>query len=157
MDDRLSEVVGQVTRGWMRWGREAARSLGLSMPQLFLLRGLGETGPVPATRWAEMIGSSPSATTSLLDGLEEAGLVQRTHDAIDRRQVLISLTPKGRKMTEQLRTTTCARWREVCAGISRDDLESARSTLKTIADRMGNPEEGRAPLRAAGAPRRSKA
>lgn len=153
-EDHLSEVVGLVMRGWMRKGREDARSLGLTLPQLFLIKGLSEMGLVPVTRWAEMIGSSPSAATALLDGLETSGLLQRSHDVVDRRQVLVSLTPKGRKMADRLRASSRARWRELCAGIPRSDLESAGATLGIIADRLGPVEGPPLPSATARAPRR---
>lgn len=146
--DRLSETVGRVARGWIRIGREEARGLGLSLPQLFLLRGVRELGPFPATRWADLIGSSPSALTGLLDGLEDGGYVQRTHDEADRRQVLISLTPKGRTLADRLKAEFQARWRTYCSGIPPPRLDAAADVLGLILARMGPvaAEESRLPI-----------
>ncbi|HZY69665.1 MAG TPA: MarR family transcriptional regulator [Thermoplasmata archaeon] len=135
--DRLSETVGQVARGWIRIGREEARRLGLSLPQLFLLRGLRELGPFPASRWVDLMGSSPSALTGLLDGLESGGYIQRTHDREDRRQVLVSLSSKGRALADSLKEEFQARWRTYCSGIAPSRLETAADVLGVILERMG--------------------
>lgn len=40
--------------------------------------------------------------TGLLDGLERSGMIARQHDAVDRRKLLISLTPSGESLTRDL-------------------------------------------------------
>lgn len=126
-----------MTRGWIRWAKEEARTLDLSLPQMFLLGGLEERGEVPVTRYVEMMGASPSATTGLLDGLEEAGFVTRTPDRDDRRQVLIGLTPKGTRLAAQLKAKSLARWATLCKGLPPADLEAAIRVFDRIFARMG--------------------
>lgn len=146
-DDRLAETVARLTRGWLRVGREEARSLGLTLPQLFLLGALRERGSMPVNRWVEMMGVSPSAATGLLDGLEGSGFIVRAHDAIDRRQVLVSLSSEGRKLADRLRGEFRERWRTYCADIPPSRLELTTATLDRILERMGGPTptEERAP------------
>jgi DNA-binding MarR family transcriptional regulator len=138
----LSETVTQLTRGWVRFARERARALGLTLPQLFLLGGLRELGTIPVNRWVERMGTSPSATTALLDGLEATGYVRRTHDAVDRRQVLVSLTPNGRKIAERLKHVFRDRWKALCEDIPERELEAATATLAKIVRRLGADEDG---------------
>jgi DNA-binding MarR family transcriptional regulator len=140
-DERLSETVLHLTRGWMRLGREAARGLGLSLPQLFLLSGLREMGKVPVTRWVEVMGSSPSACTGLIDGMESEGYILRTRDDVDRRQVLISLTPKGRHVADRVNEELRQKWKTFCANIPRAQLGAASATLERIQSRIGPVEE----------------
>ncbi len=108
----------------------------LSLPQIFLLGGLREKGRIPVTRWAEQMGASPSATTGLLDTLEASGYVLRVHDEADRRQVLVSLTPKGRRLAEKVRATFQSHWSQFCTGIPPRELETAAGTLDLILQRM---------------------
>jgi DNA-binding MarR family transcriptional regulator len=135
-DLQLSEAVGRLTRGWMRTAKEQGRALHLSLPQLLLIRSLTEIEEIPVTRWAEMIGASPSATTGLLDGLEAEGYVRRTHASDDRRQVLISLLPKGRRLADRMVEIHERRWRRYCRGLAPRRLREAADTLDSISERM---------------------
>ncbi|HXW66805.1 MAG TPA: MarR family transcriptional regulator [Thermoplasmata archaeon] len=135
--DRLARTVGRLVRNRIKHGREEARALGLTLPQLFVLVGLREFEPMPVSRWTDAIGVSPSATTGLLDGLEEAGYLARVHGRTDRRQVLISLTPAGRRLGARVERGARARWRAFCRGVSEQDLGAAADTLERIVRRMG--------------------
>jgi len=131
-EERLWAAVSSMTRLWLRRAREEARSVGLSLPQLFLIGGLKETGPIPVSRWVELVGSSPSAATGLLDGLEAAGVLARSHDPSDRRQVLISLTPQGQRLSFRLYTEMRRSFTAYCDGVPGDDLRSSAATLERI-------------------------
>lgn len=131
-ETRLAEAVSQLTHGWMRLARERARTLDLSFPQMMILGFVHRSGRVPASRWVEMMGASPSATTSLLDGLENMGLLRRAHGMRDRRQVLVALTPKGERLMRQIRTDFMRQWRLVCEQITTERLESASQDLERI-------------------------
>ena len=106
--------------------------MGLSLPQLFLIGGLKETGPIPVSRWVELVGSSPSAATGLLDGLEAAGFLARSHDPLDRRQVLIALTPQGQRLSFRLYTEMRRSFTAYCDGIPGDELRAAAATLERV-------------------------
>jgi DNA-binding MarR family transcriptional regulator len=135
-EERLSRAVARTARGWMRLGREEARALELTLPQVMLMHALNEVGPLPATRWAELVGSSPSASTGLLDGLEAAGYVRREHDRTDRRLVLVSLTASGRAVVRRLVAAHRRRWRSLCRGIPEGRLAAAAGTLDEIVERL---------------------
>ncbi|MBC7253496.1 MAG: MarR family transcriptional regulator [Actinobacteria bacterium] len=51
---------------------------------------------------ANMLGISPPAVTSLLEGLEERGLLRRTPGIKDRRRVELALTPTGRRLVRRV-------------------------------------------------------
>lgn len=77
----------------------------VTVPQCVCLQALLpaalEAGPL-----AERLGSSPSATTRLVDGLAKRGWVERARDASDRRRVQVQLTPSGEAQALELRTLT---------------------------------------------------
>lgn len=135
---RLAFTVSRMVRGSIRLLRENGRPLGLSLPQLFLLGALWDSGALAIGQWVEMVGVSPSAMTSLLDGLEEGGFVVREHAANDRRQVMIELTPRGRRLAGRLRREFRGRWNLYCAEIPSKELEAAAATLGKVADRMSS-------------------
>jgi DNA-binding MarR family transcriptional regulator len=53
----------------------------------------------------------------VLDGLEAEGLLERTRDKWDRRQRLVSLTPKGQRVLAATRRATAAAETKVFAGL----------------------------------------
>ena len=142
-ESRLHETTAHLMRGWMRLAREDARDLGLTVQQLLLLGGLIQMGVIPATRWAELVGASPSTATGLLDGLESAGLVRRVHATEDRRQVLVVLTAKGQRIAERLARDRRQKWRGYCHGIPANDLDSTSTTLAKILERIDEEAERR--------------
>jgi long-chain acyl-CoA synthetase len=85
-------------------GRVAARlskqvelalvDVNLSIAQYRVLANLSE-GPSAASALAERLIVSRPSVTAIADGLVERGLVERTHNADDRRAVIHVLTDRG--------------------------------------------------------------
>ena len=63
---------------------------------------LDQEGPMTAGRLAERARLSPGAMTALLDRLEKRGFARRTRDTVDRRRVLVEVTPELRQMAAEL-------------------------------------------------------
>ncbi len=55
-------------------------------------------GPLKPSQLAALAMVSPAGMTNRIDRLEEAGLVERRHDLVDRRSSLIELTEEGRDL-----------------------------------------------------------
>ncbi len=71
-------------------------SAGLTLPQLLLLEALRrEPDPLTAGRLAQQVSLTQGTVTSILDRLEDRGLIHRGRAADDRRRVLVTLTPLG--------------------------------------------------------------
>src|SRR5438132_5231531 len=79
---------------------QVARLLKLNRTDLRCLDWLFD-GPKTAGQLAEAIGLSSAATTTLLDRLEQRGLVRRVRDAGDRRKVLAEMTELGYRQSGQ--------------------------------------------------------
>lgn len=92
-------------RRFLQEGDSTARDAGLEPQQYLLLltiRGL-EDGPEPSIRaLAERLALRHHSTVELVDRLEGHGLVKRTRGREDRRQVLVSLQPRGEKLLEKV-------------------------------------------------------
>ena len=76
--------------------RELEREYGLTVPQLNVLWAVGASHRVPIGQVADRISLSGATVTSIVDRLEEHDLVRRERSTDDKRQVLVSLTDKGR-------------------------------------------------------------
>jgi DNA-binding MarR family transcriptional regulator len=97
----LLAAVGRATQAYQRatdgFDDEVGRKLGLNSTDLRCLDWLSETA-MSAGELAEATGLSSAATTSLLDRLERRGFVQRERDTVDRRKVLVRMTPDGQQL-----------------------------------------------------------
>ena len=91
---RLTKVVEGMSSQVSKPTPDEWSEFDLTMPQLRALSYLGQT-PQRMSDLAAFLGSSLSATTSLVERLEAKGLVRRIHDPIDRRVVMCNLTPIG--------------------------------------------------------------
>lgn len=85
-----------------RWSRLMSQQHGVTVAGgtvLILLASRGEATPREIARrcWV-----NPATMTGIVDTLERDGLVQRRRDAADRRQVLLSLTPRGRSLAVEV-------------------------------------------------------
>ena len=72
--------------------------LGLTYPQYLVLSTLWEADGLPISAIAERLSLDSSTITPLVKRLEGAGFLNRRRNTKDERQVLVSLTDKGRKM-----------------------------------------------------------
>jgi len=92
-------------RRFLQEGDATAREAGLEPQQYLLLlaiRGL-EAGQEASIRTlAERLSLRHHSTVELVDRLEAHGLVKRTRGKEDRRQVLVSLQPRGEKLLERV-------------------------------------------------------
>ncbi len=78
--------------------RKLEREFGLTVPQLTVLWAVGPGDRAPIGRVADRVHLSGATVTSIVDRLEEHGLVSRARSTGDKRRVLISLTAEGRAL-----------------------------------------------------------
>lgn len=70
----------------------------VTWPQWMVLNVLTANNVNTPAVVAEQLGVDRSGITRLLDRLEEKGYIERTHDKLDRRSVLLALTTKGSRL-----------------------------------------------------------
>jgi len=78
-----------------RMAEQSCQSTGISLPQYRLLVSIGESSQ-RASSLATALDVSRPTLTSLVDGLEQAGLLRRRPVASDRRGILLEITQDGR-------------------------------------------------------------
>lgn len=83
-----------------RFAERTCLESGVSLPQYRLLvSASGE--PQRASELAEAVGVSRPTLTSLVDNMEEAGLIRRVPEPTDRRGIRLELTEAGREARRQ--------------------------------------------------------
>ena len=94
---RIRQFVGE--------GDAAARAAGLEPQQYLLLlalRGLPEGEEATIRTLADRLALKHHSAVELIDRLEVHGYVRRSRNRDDRRQVLVTLLPRGEKLLEQV-------------------------------------------------------
>jgi DNA-binding MarR family transcriptional regulator len=100
----LSELRYLIRR-FLQEGDETARQAGLEPQQYLLLlaiRGLEPGQEASIRAIAERLALRHHSTVELIDRMEAHGFVKRTRGREDRRQVLVSLQPRGEKLLEKV-------------------------------------------------------
>lgn len=77
------------------------RALGVSPLEGHLLTYLRKYAPVPIGELVRVFGIKQSTFTSMLDRMEDAGLIRREMNPRDRRSFLIHITDQGREMAKR--------------------------------------------------------
>ncbi|MCP3888092.1 MAG: MarR family transcriptional regulator [Desulfobulbaceae bacterium] len=75
---------------------------GLTVSQFGILEALFHLGPMPQKELAQKILKSAGNITTVINNLEKASLVSRTTNDQDRRFYNISLTPKGKRLIQDI-------------------------------------------------------
>ena len=100
----LAELRYRIRR-FLQEGDDTARQTQLE-PQHYLLllavRGLPEGQEATIRALAERLSLRHHSTVELVDRMEAHGYVKRTRGREDRRQVLVSLQPRGEKLLEHV-------------------------------------------------------
>jgi DNA-binding MarR family transcriptional regulator len=134
-DALISELLDEMTSWSARDRMLAFRSWvkgSLSLIHLNVLTVLETDGPLPMSRLAEMLDVSVASTSGIIGRMEERGLVERSHDAGDRRVVLVRPTAAGiaifRDITEHRRQHLGALFER----LSHDELAALLTGLRAM-------------------------
>lgn len=88
--------------GWEERVNQAAASVGLSPVSAWALVQLDPSDPISQKELAARLRCNPSTVVDPTDRLEDAGLVVRHANPADRRVNVLVVTPKGRKVRDEL-------------------------------------------------------
>lgn len=143
----LREACARLVYTSIRTARSDAGQEGISMPQLFLLGALARSGPTPVTRLTAWTGARAPTLSGALDALVEAGWVARTHGTADRRQVIVTLSPRGRRVAARLESRSAARWKRLAPRLASPDARVAVQVLRQVVEGLTG-EDGRGGSRA---------
>lgn len=97
----LDEISPLLTRAKRMWA-ERCQERGLSVTHFQVLAVLDSAGPLSMSRLADHMGVSLPNATGIISRMEERGVIERAHDDVDRRLVMVRLTDAGRDVTREL-------------------------------------------------------
>jgi len=120
----------------LRTARAADTDLDLDGPRASLLSVLVFAGPRPVTRLAELEQVSAPAITKMVSALESTGLARRERSETDRRVVLVSATPAGKRLLQRGRAARVRAIAALLADTTEAQLQTLRAASDVIAERL---------------------
>ena len=142
----LSQVGAHSSRRW----HERLAPIGLDPRAVLLLRHVAaEEGRTQASL-ATSLAIPASRIVGVVDELEQHGLLERRSNRSDRRAHALWLTPKGRKVLDEVMAISRAHEIELCAGLPEADRQRLIELLTLVAAEQGlaaggHPRLGEAP------------
>ncbi|MEO1041138.1 MAG: MarR family transcriptional regulator [Pseudomonadota bacterium] len=98
LSEHVCHSIYTINLAIQRAYKPALDYLGLTYPQYLVLNLLWDRDAQTVSSLAEQLDLEPSTLTPMLKRLESSGLVKRTRNPKDERQVLIELTREGREL-----------------------------------------------------------
>jgi DNA-binding MarR family transcriptional regulator len=130
LERQVCFALSVATRSVLSVYRPILERMGLTHPQYLVMLALWGQSPLAVKELIEMLQLDGPTLSPLLKRLEAAGLVTRTRDPDDERQLRIGLTEKGRALREQALNVPPAVVAKL--GMSLGDLEDLHKGLTTL-------------------------
>lgn len=109
-----------------------AREVGLTGPQLTVIKLLESFGDLSLSSLSERIRAQNSTVTGIIDRMEREGLVVRERSKTDRRVVLIKLSDKGSELARSIQVEPMEIFRTALMSLERSDLEDLLRILGKV-------------------------
>jgi DNA-binding MarR family transcriptional regulator len=139
----IDEVVDGVLRASRALVAVAARSIAgvdgtVTLPQYRTLVALAAHGPQNVRTLADEIDVHPSTATRMCDRLATRGLIDRNLSSESRREVIISLTPAGRRLVDKVMTRRRRAIRDIVAKVPGPLRPAMVDALQAFSDAAGD-------------------
>lgn len=108
----------------------------LTGPQLMMLYTINGMGSCPAGKLASKLEVTPSAITVMIDRLVQNGFVERKHDELDRRIVLLEATAKGKEVLKELGKLRAEAIKAYLACVEPEELELFLTIFEKIVKKI---------------------
>ena len=140
---QLADQLHRLTRQLRKAQAGRLAPLGLTPAQERALRLITRSDEPPRmTELADRLGIVPRSLTTVVDSLEEAGLVRREIDPRNRRAILLRLTDQGAAVRDELREARRRAAEDLFAPLTAED----RDTLARLLTRLDPPDSPGQPV-----------
>jgi DNA-binding MarR family transcriptional regulator len=155
-EDAASEEVLILLRRLIRavdlHSKKLVRETGLTTPQVVVLQAIRDSGEVTTGRISSAVSLSQATVTTIVDRLEDRGLIERYRSTIDRRVVHLRLTAAGRSALRKAPPLLHERFRRSYASLNPARQRAILNALRDVAEMMGANSLDAAPLLHVSAP-----
>ena len=116
---------------------DRTREMGLTPGDAGVIRLLGRAPGLSQRSLADRLGAVPSRVVSLIDSLEERGLVERVRSSTDRRNYELHLTNAGKRVLGELRGIAEQHEAELLAPLTTEQIGELDVLLAQLASGHG--------------------
>ena len=134
LDSQLCFSLYAATIAVNRTYKPMLDQLGLTYPQYLVLSTLWEQDGLAVSAIADRLSLESSTITPLVKRLEAAGFLTRKRNARDERQVLVSLTIKGRSLEQKTACLTDKLLER--SGLTPDQLTKLNQQVRKLQDAL---------------------
>jgi len=121
---RYTEAIGSLD--------DRHEGLDITLVQSRLLYTIGSLQEPPVNQIADELGLDLAYTSRVLGTLEDAKLIRRTISADDRRQRVVALTAKGRRLLDEIERRSNQRVLALVRHLDADDIDRLLDAMDTI-------------------------
>lgn len=131
-----------------RW-RPFLHERGLTDQQWRVMRALREVDSLEIVELGKRCCIHPASLSRILPNLAAQGVISRRHNAADQRRVIVSLSPRGRRLTEKIVAEGERIYEELARDIGQERLDHLYGRLEELIDLLAAPrangKRGRVP------------
>lgn len=138
--------IAETSRTMRRYYDRRASSLGVTTAQWRALAWLGHEPGLKQVELAERLDVEPITAGRIIDRLQEAGLVERKPDPVDRRVWRLELTDKAGPIMAKLRDLAEELTEVAFAGFAMEEMLDLRAKLARMRDNIGRADFGQRKL-----------
>lgn len=95
-----------------------------------------DTESYPMNEVADLMLISKASVTSLIDTLEQKGLLERVSNPNDRRPKIIKTTPKGFDLTEELSPHCSMSMNQLFESFTKDEIKSLNEKIVNMLKKL---------------------
>lgn len=136
---RLGRLMHQL-QGVLGPTPEDVVDIELPRHQLRAIFVVAKAGPISVSGLADATAASLAATSSLADRLARSGHLEREPDPVDRRRVLLTVTPTGQDVIDRLEARSRDRFERLVRAMGPDGraaLETGLTDMIRAAEELG--------------------
>jgi len=134
--DAIVETIIYLYTESRRLTKGMAREVGLTGPQLTVIKLLETFENLSLSSLSERIRAQNSTVTGIIDRMEREGLVRRERSTTDRRVVHIRLSDKGQKLAQKIQVEPMEIFRGALGSLSAAEMRELLKILTKIARRV---------------------
>ncbi|HVY44965.1 MAG TPA: MarR family transcriptional regulator [Minicystis sp.] len=134
--DAIVETLVYLYTESRRLTKDMAREVGLTGPQLTVIKLLESLGDLSLSTLSERIRAQNSTVTGIIDRMEREGLVRRERSAEDRRVVYIRLSDKGHKLAQRIEVEPMEIFKQALVDLPQADLKDLVRILGKLQKRV---------------------
>jgi DNA-binding MarR family transcriptional regulator len=141
--EKLDLLLQQFFSGFFAIPARQPASGVITFAQMRVLWTLDRSGSATPGQIAERLGVTSSTSTGLVERLARGGYIHREHSKEDRRQVLLRLRPKGRRLMAGFRKLRKSRLQKLMTHLGRIEARRMADALETLNRIVGRWKEQR--------------